>query len=55
MSVLHGYSYLYCGFRVGGSNILGEINYPPLHSVVNANSRGIKYFKGTQIFQKILF
>ena len=29
-------------FRVGGTNISGEINYPPLHiySVLNANSRG---------------
>ena len=24
----------------GGSNITGEINYPPLHSVLNANSKG---------------
>ena len=43
MSVLASYKfYSYtklCGFRVGGSNISGEINYPPLQSVLNTNSR----------------
>ena len=46
------YTYI---FRVGGSNITGEINYPPLHSVLNVNSKGDKYFKGAQRYQKILF
>ena len=32
-------------FRVGGSNITGEINYPPLHSVLNTNSKGDKIFQ----------
>ena len=51
-------------FRVGGSNITGEINYPPLHSVLNANSKGDKIFqrgpnisenlfRGVQIFRYI--
>ena len=40
---MHEYSYTY--FRVGGSNITGEINYPPLHSVLNANSKGDKIFQ----------
>ena len=30
---------------MGGSNITGEINYPPLHSVLNANSKGDKIFQ----------
>ena len=42
-------------FRVRGSNISGEINYPPLQSMLNANSRGIKYFKGVKLYQKLLF
>ena len=37
--------YYVCGFRVGGSNISGEINYPPLHTVFNAKSRGDKIFQ----------
>ena len=40
---------------VGGSNISGEINYPPLQTVLGAKSWGIKYFKGAQIYQKFLF
>ena len=47
--------YNYVHHRVGGSNVSGEINYPPLHNVLHANSRGIKYFKGAQMYQKILF
>ena len=31
---------------VGESNVSGEINYSPLHSVLDTNSREIKYFKG---------
>ena len=34
--------------------ILQVKNYLPLHSVLNENSRGIKYFKGVQIYQEFL-
>ena len=43
--VICRYSYV---FGVGGSNITGEINYSPLHSVLQIQ-RGIQYFKGAQI------
>ena len=46
----YSYSYIYI---IVGSNITGEINYHPLHSVLNANSRGDKIFQGDQIYQKI--
>ena len=46
------YSYV---FRVGGSNITGEINYPPLHCVLNANSQGDKIFqKGPNISENFV-
>ena len=37
--------YYVCGFRVGGSNISGEINYPPLQTVLDAKSWGDKIFQ----------
>ena len=39
------YSYV---FGVGGSNITGEINYPPLHNVLQIQ-RWIQYFKRPRI------
>ena len=59
MSVLHGYipiaicRYIYVDLDLELEDqiaISGEINNPPLHSVLNANSRGIQSFKGAHIF-----